>query len=162
VQQWWARGCDLLHHSDAAPALSAGLRAKLAVVMPQLETSLLTHEYDKHAQCFGFDATRFFTTALAMRSAVGDTPFARYLATQAGRTVAHGDIVAAFERSFGTTDAAAIQLQCGKDGAGREVLTQLWINVRANALNAFPAARSLTHTPIDQDTCPATFLVPAW
>lgn len=162
VQQWWGRGCDLLHHSAAAPALPAALEAKLAVVMPQLETSLLTHEYDKHAQCFGFDAARFFSTALAMRAAVGDSPFGRYLSAQAGRTVAHHDVVAAFERSFGTADAKALQLQCGHDAAGHDVLTQLWINVRANALTAFPAARSFTHTPIDQDTCPATFLIPAW
>lgn len=162
VQRWWSRGCDLLHHSDAAPALSADLQAQLAAVMPQLETNLLTHEYDKHVQCFAFDATRFFTTELALRKAVGDAPFGRYLVAHTGQTVQHDDVVAAFERSFSTTDAGAIQLQCVRDESGREVLTQLWINVRANALDAFPAARSLTHTPIDQDSCPATFFVPAW
>lgn len=162
VQQWWAKGCDLLHHSDQAPRLSAGLTAELAAAMPQLETSLLTHEYDKHAQCFQFDAERFFTTALAMRTAVAGAPFGRYLTAQAGRTVEHADVVAAFQRSFGTTDAGSIALECAKDASGRDVLTQLWITVRANALGAFPAPTSLTHIPIDQNSCPASFFIPSW
>jgi ribonuclease I len=162
VQSWWARGCDLLHHSDAAPPLAPGLAAQLATVMPQLRTSLLTHEYDKHAQCFGFDPAQYFMKALAMRQAVADAPFGRFLTSQAGRMVAHGDVVAAFERSFATTDPGTIALECAHDDAGHDVLTQLWITVRADRLAAFPAAGSLTHIPINQDSCPATFFVPSW
>jgi ribonuclease I len=162
VQRWWSRGCDLLHHSNEEPRLSATLRAQLAAVVPQLRHSLLAHEYDKHVQCFGFDPARFFTTELALRSALADAPFGRYLAAQRGKPVAHADVVRAFERSSGTGDARALQLQCARDRAGREVLTQLWLTIRAGSLAAFPAATSLTHTPIDADTCPATFIVPAW
>jgi ribonuclease I len=161
-QSWWARGCDFYHHSDEAPALSADLEAKLATVMPHFKKSLLTHEYDKHVQCFGFDPTLFFTTELAMRQAVADSPFGKYLVAQTGATVAHADVIAAFEHDFGTTDARSLNLQCERDGAGREVLTQFWITIRTSALGAFPAAASLTDTPIDQDTCPATFLIPSW
>jgi ribonuclease I len=162
VQQWWSRGCDLLHHSDAAPPLSSALAAKLAAAMPQLETSLLTHEYDKHAQCFGFAPAQFFTTALAMRAAVADTPFGKFLALHAGHTVAHQDVVSAFKKTFATNDAGSIQLQCARDDNGRTLLTQLWITVHAKTLDAFPAARSLTHVPIDQDSCPASFFVAEW
>jgi ribonuclease I (enterobacter ribonuclease) len=162
LKQWWSRGCGMLHQSDSAPRLSPGLQAKLAAVMPQLQTSMLTHEYDKHVQCFGFTPAQFFATELAMRKAVADTPFGQYLAVNAGNTVAHHDIVASFEKSFGTNDPGLIQLQCVRDEGGRKVLTELWINVRANALNAFPAARSFRHLPIDEDTCPATVLIPAW
>jgi ribonuclease I len=162
VQQWWSRGCDFYHRSDEPPALSDDLRAKLAVVMPHFRTSLLAHEYDKHVQCFGFDPTLFFTTELAMRQAVDDAAFGRYLVAHAGSTLAHADVVAAFEASFGTTDARSVQLQCSSDAAGGKELTQIYITIRASALAAFPSAASLTDTPIDQDTCPATFLVPAW
>jgi len=161
-QSWWAHGCDFYHHSDAAPPLSAALEAKLATVMPHFKTSLLTHEYDKHVQCFGFDPTLFFTTELAMRQAVADSPFGKYLVTQTGATVAHADVVAAFEHDFATTDARALNLQCEHDTAGREVLTQVWMTIRTSELGAFPAAVSLTDTPIDQDTCPPTFLIPSW
>jgi len=162
VQRWWSRGCDLLHHSGEEPILSPDLRAKLAAVMPQLPDNLLTHEYDKHVQCFGFDPARFFATALAMRSAVADAPFGRYLAAHRGAIVAHADVVAAFERRFGTADARAVALQCARAGPGTKALTQIWMTIRASKIGAFPAAASLTHTPIDQDTCPATFLIPAW
>ncbi|HVA33913.1 MAG TPA: hypothetical protein VNG31_07170, partial [Candidatus Baltobacteraceae bacterium] len=162
VQQWWSRGCDLYHHSDAAPPLSADLQAKLAAVMPHFRNNLLTHEYDKHVQCFGFDPTQFFTTELAMRLAVADAPFGRYLAAQAGHSVEHENVVAAFEKSFDTTDARSVQLQCVRDGTGRAVLTQFWITILADRLALFPAAASLSDIPIDQDTCPATFFIPSW
>jgi ribonuclease I (enterobacter ribonuclease) len=160
--QWLGQGCEVLRHSDAPPSLSADLQAKLAAVMPQFETSLLTHEWDKHAICFGFDPAQFFTAALAMRQAVADAPFGRYLVAHAGQTVAHDDVVAAWEKSFGTTDARSIALECFHDSSGRQILTQLWITARANALAAFPAATSLTHIETNQDSCPATFFVPSW
>lgn len=53
--QWWSRGCDYFHHSDRAPRLSQAILEQLRAVMPHLKYSLLTHEYDKHVQCFGFD-----------------------------------------------------------------------------------------------------------
>ncbi|HTW85246.1 MAG TPA: hypothetical protein VMD91_14345 [Candidatus Sulfotelmatobacter sp.] len=162
VRAWWSQGCDLLHRSNAVPPLSPALRARLADAMPRLRTDLLRHEYDKHVQCFGFDPTRFFTTELAMRRVVADSSFGTYLVGRAGRTVTHDSLVAAFERGFRTADARAIQLQCRRDPHGRTVLTQLWLTIRANRLAAFPSATSLTHTPIDQDTCPATFLVAGW
>jgi ribonuclease I (enterobacter ribonuclease) len=162
VQQWFARGCDLLRHSEEAPPISGDLKAQLATVMPQLSSSLLTHEYDKHVQCFEFDATQFFMTELQMRAAVADSPFGQYLIAHAGATVALDDVHAVFEKSFGTPDGRALQVQCGQDSSGRSILTQLWITLHANAVAAFPAGRTLTHTPIDRDGCPAAFFIPAW
>jgi ribonuclease I len=161
-QQWWSRGCDFYYHSAEAPELSADLESKLAAVMPHFRTSLLTHEYDKHVQCFGFDPTLFFTTELAMRQSIVDASFGHYLVGQAGQTVAHVAVVTAFETSFNTTDARSLQLQCGRDTSGRQILRQFSITIRADGLSQFPEATSLTDTPIDQDTCPATFLIPAW
>ncbi|HEX3469174.1 MAG TPA: hypothetical protein VHT05_13930 [Candidatus Elarobacter sp.] len=161
VQTWWARGCDLYGGSGAV-LFSGDVAAELDAVVPHYRESLILHEYGKHVLCFGFDPVQFFTTALAMRRAVADASFGRYLTSRAGRTAEHAAVVRAFERSFGTNDAGAIQLECGRDSAGHEMLTQLWINVKSDALAAFPAAASLTHTAIDQDTCPAAFLLPSW
>jgi ribonuclease I len=162
VQQWFARGCDLLHHSDAPPALSGDLQAKLATAMPQLSSSLLTHEYDKHVQCFGFDPDQFFTTELLMRQAVAESAFGRYLVAHVGTTIARNDVHAAFEEAFATSDGRALQLECAPDGTGRQILTQFWITLHANAIGSFPAASALTHTPIDQDGCPDAFFIPSW
>ena len=161
-QQWWQRGCDYFQHSDLAPPLDAGLQQRLAQVMPHFNHDLLTHEYDKHVQCFGFDPTQFFSTELALRQAVVESTFGRYLLAQTGTDVAHGDIVAAFGTALATPATASLQLQCGHDAAGQPVLTQLWLTIAASRLADFPRAASLIDAPIAQDNCPATFRLPSW
>ncbi len=161
--QWWQRGCDFFHHSDAAPALSHETLAQLQEVMPQLQHDLLTHEYDKHVQCFGFDAQDFFDTALAMRVRVVDSAFGRYLLQRArGETVERSAVVDAFVQAFGTDQRNALQLRCETQPGGRAVLSQLWITLHADKLAAFPRKASLMNAPIAQDNCPASFLVPTW
>ncbi len=160
--QWWDRGCDLLHASDAEPALPASLRRTLGQVMPQIKSDLLHHEYDKHVQCFGFDPPDFFRTALALRAAVLSSRFAREIERRAGAVVTHPEVLAAFAASFHNDAPRALQLQCGTDAAGRTVLTQLWITIRRERLSRFPEPVSLTQPPEIQDNCPARFLVPAW
>lgn len=164
IGTWFGKGCDLLHHGDAAPAISADLRAQLDAVMPHYKDDLLTHEYVKHVQCFDYDATAFFQEELAMRRIVEGSAFGGFLLAHAGRTVAHDDVVAAFKASFATTAAKALQLECSKDPAGRVVLTQFWMTISAPRLSSFPAATSFVDTPADaySDTCPATFLMPTW
>jgi len=161
-RQWWSRGCDYYHHSSEPPALDPALQARIEAVMPHFAHSLLTHEYDKHVQCFGMDPAQFFQDELAMREAVVSSPFGAYLAQQAGHTVQHADVVAHFEHAFSTPHATALQLQCGKNAAGDVVLTQFWITIPSGELSAFPQPPSLMDTPTDQDTCPASFLVPNW
>ncbi len=161
-RQWWQRGCDFFQHSDAAPALDAGLQQRLDDVMPHFSKSLLTHEYDKHVQCFGFDPTQFFSTELAMRQAVVDSAFGDYLMQRAGRSVAHTEIVDVFRAAFATPAAASLQLQCGHDAAGQAFLTQIWLTILSSRVADFPRADSLIDAPIAQDNCPSTFRIPSW
>jgi len=160
--QWWEKGCDYYHHASDAPPIDPSLMARLEAVMPHFEHSLLVHEYDKHVQCFGFDATQFFTNELAMRDAVANGPFGAYLVEHAGRDVTHSGVVAAFTAAFATDHPTALQLQCRKDDAGQEVLTQFWITIHTALIDAFPRPDSLMDTPTDQDTCPAAFRIPTW
>lgn len=161
--QWWRRGCDFYHHSDSAPRLPPATLTRLNAVMPHLKDSLLTHEYDKHVQCFGFDAQTFFQTELSMRSAVADGAFGRYLTVTArGHDVRRADVIRAFTRDFGTDQSAALQLRCGRNPQGRVVLTQLWITLYKDALARFPRDDSFMNAPIAQDNCPARFQIPDW
>ncbi|HEX8806608.1 MAG TPA: hypothetical protein VF741_06645 [Candidatus Aquilonibacter sp.] len=160
--QWWSKGCDYYHHSDAAPSLDPVLQTQLLAVMPHFAHSLLTHEYDKHVQCFGFDGTQFFETALAMREAVASSAFGAYLVGQEGHEVRHEDVVARFATAFATNHPTALQLQCGKNASGQVVLTQFWITIHTDEINAFPQPQSFMDTPTNQDTCPETFLIPGW
>lgn len=160
--QWWRRGCDYYHRSHDWPRLSRGLRARLRRVMPHLRGSLLRHEYDKHVQCFGFNTQGFFDTELAMRRQVVGSAFGRYLIGNAGHMVQHADVTAAFMRAFHTDRGRALQLQCGRNRRGQEVLTQLWITIPKDALASFPGEGSLSDAVEPQDNCPARFLVPNW
>lgn len=159
--QWWSRGCDYYHHSDAAPQLDAATRQRLRQVMPQLPSSLLTHEYDKHVQCFGFDATRFFQAALDLRKRVVASPFGRWLRDHAGRDVTRHDLLAAFDRDFHTDKTWALQLRCSGP-SGRRYLSQLWFTIPRQHLAEFPRGNSLMNAPIAQHNCPARFRLPAW
>lgn len=161
--QWWRRGCDYYHHSDRAPRLSPAMLAHLDRVMPRLQHALLRHEYDKHVQCFGFNAQRFFATELRMRHRVVDSAFGRYLTvTVRGREVRHSDVIGAFMRSFGTDQPLALQLRCGHNRRGQMVLTQLWITLHTDALSRFPRDGALMNAPIGQDDCPGRFRIPDW
>lgn len=161
--QWWQRGCDYYHHSDLAPQLSPAMLQRLQRVMPHLRDSLLRHEYDKHVQCFGFDAQTFFDTELRMRRQVLDSAFGRYLTVTArGHAVRHAEVADEFMRAFGTNQSAALQLRCGRNDRRQVVLTQLWITLHTDALARFPRDGALMNAPIAQDDCPARFQVPGW
>jgi ribonuclease I len=160
--QWWSKGCDLYRHSSEAPPLDATLDSQLVAVMPHFQHSLLTHEYDKHVQCFGFDPTQFFATALAMRAAIESSAFGAYLQQQAGHDVSHADVVEKFKAAFSTEHGTALQLECGRNAAGQVVLTQFWFQIPASELEAFPKPASFMDTPSNEDTCPASFRIPSW
>lgn len=161
--QWWRHGCDYFRHSDRAPRLSAATLRRLRVLMPHLKHALLRHEYDKHVQCFGFDAESFFDTELRMRRRIVDSAFGRYLlSTARGTEVRHKDVIDAFARAFGTDRRSALQLRCGRARGGHVVLTQLWITLHADSLARFPRSTALMNAPIAQDNCPRIFRIPDW
>ena len=161
--QWWRHGCDYYHASRRPPQLPPALLVRLAQVMPHLRHSLLTHEYDKHVQCFGFDPQTFFTTELRLRRQVVDSPFGRYLTGPAqGHDVRRAELMDRFARAFDTHQRTALQLRCGRDRVGRIVLTQLWITLHTDTLERFPRDGALMNAPIAQSNCPARFHVPRW
>ena len=161
--QWWSRGCDYYRHSDSPPRLPAATLTQLNAVMPHLRVSLLTHEYDKHVQCFGFDPQTFFVTELNMRSEVAASAFGRYLTVTAlGHQVRRAAVIRAFTRDFGTDQSSSLQLRCGRNRRGQVVLTQLWITLYKGALARFPRDDSFMNAPTPQHNCPARFSVPDW
>ena len=160
--QWWMHGCDFFQHSDADPVLPVAVRRDLDAVLPHGKGSLLHHEYDKHVQCFGFDATTYFQTELAMREKIVNSAFGHDLMQRAGTTVDHTVLFKSFADTFRTTAPRALQLQCHADAQGRILLTQFWITIRHDAIDRFPAPTSLTDAPVVQDNCPASFLIPGW
>ncbi|MGH8200358.1 MAG: ribonuclease T2 family protein [Steroidobacteraceae bacterium] len=161
--QWWRRGCDYYRHSDSSPQLPPATLRRLNALLPRLKDSLLRHEYDKHVQCFGFDAQTYFQTELRMHREVTQSAFGRYLTmTARGREVRRADMIQEFMRAFGTDQSSALQLRCGRDPQRRVVLTQLWITLHSDAVARFPRGGALMNAPIPQDNCPARFQLPDW
>lgn len=162
VQTWWARGCDLYGVARGAPPISAALGAAVRAVMPHFTYDLLAHEYDKHVRCFGFDPARFFRTELAMRDRVASSAFAAWLVARQGRRVTRTSVSDAFDAAFATRSRTSLQLRCERDVAGRPILTQLWITVRASALGRFPQGDALANAVQNQTSCPNAFVIPGW
>jgi ribonuclease I len=160
--EWWSKGCDYYRHSDAPPPLDASLHDRLEGIMPHFHYDLLTHEYDKHVQCFGFDATRFFAKELAMRQAVVSSSFGKYLMQNAGRKVDHADVVKQFQAAFKTNRETALQLRCEKTASGELVFAQFWMTIASKEIGAFPKASSFMETTPNQDSCPSRLLIPDW
>jgi len=161
--EYWRKGCDEFNHSDAAPVLDPKLTDELSVDMPHNESPLLTHEYDKHVQCFGFDANTYFATEIELHNRILNSPFGKYLIAQAGHQVAHADVDGAFYAAFGEKPSASpsLQLQCKNTGS-RTILTEVWFTLHTEQVDAFQATASLMDTDPNQDTCPNSFFVPNW
>ncbi len=164
MKEWFGRGCEVFGPSEGAPVLDPAVSAQLDAFMPHIAHSLLTHEYDKHVKCFGFDPNQFFSTELAMRATVVAGPFGQYLMDHVGQTVSHADVTAAFEKTFSTDLANSLQLQCDHNAQGGAFLSQFWFTLRADKLADFPQADDFMATPTAQyeDNCPTTFFVPNW
>jgi ribonuclease I len=160
--QWWQKGCDYFDHSDATPALGESTIRQLDEVMPHVNGNLLTHEYDKHVQCFGFGAEEFFRTELTMRQIVADSSLGTYLSQHVGQNIRQDDLVAIFKQAFNTDKNGALQLRCENDRQGHRVLSQLWMTIRADRLDVFPNPDSWMDAPESQDNCPSSFALIGW
>ncbi len=68
---------------------------------------------------------QFVATELAMRQAVVESAFGRYLVAHLGRSLTHAKTVDRFRSAFATTAAASLQVQCKHDADGQPILTQL-------------------------------------
>lgn len=160
---FWRHGCDLLHHSSRSPDLSKAILDKLHNIMPQPDAGLIKHEYNKHAQCYGFNANAYFAAALTLHKRFVASDFARTLRMKTGSEVSRESLIHQFMQDFHTPYRRALSLQCHTDSEShRVVLTQMYITFRAGRLNDFPNPTAFMESPLDQNTCPTTFLVPSW
>ncbi|MBV1824030.1 ribonuclease T2 family protein [Komagataeibacter oboediens] len=162
VTQWWIKGCDIYQHDDTPPQLSPALSKRLSGTVAHTRSSLVTHEYTKHVQCFGMNAERFFTVASTLRDRFAAGPVGRELDHDAGRDISKADVIGSFERTYGTLPERGLQFRCNTDAQGQPILAQLWFTLDPRGLGRFPAASGFLPSPDVQDNCPARFRVPTW
>ena len=158
---WYAPGHTVPQNSCRNPALDLPhlLRARLQRAMPAAQACLDRHEYFKHAQCFGFRPAPFFTRALDMLDAVNASTFTAWVRAHAGRMVSRAALLEAFRAGFRLDSPRPLELRCGRaPGDPRaNVLVQVWMTVRADRLDRFPAPHSFG--PGRRGNCPARIRV---
>lgn len=162
VTIWWGKGCDIYNHDDTPPRLSPALAKRLSMTVAHTRSSLVTHEYTKHVQCFGMNAERFFTVASTLRDRFAAGPVGRDLEHDAGQEISKADVLASFEKAYGPLPQRGLQFRCNTDAQGQTVLAQLWFTLDPRGLGRFPAASGFLPSPDVQDNCPARFHVPTW
>lgn len=113
------RSSDENHAWDALPEppLTTGTRAGLDRVMPGTASKLQRHEWIKHGTCFGTGPEGYFRTALALMEQLNSSRLQALMAANIGKSVDTAAMRAAFEDSFGPGSAAALDIECGKDGS---------------------------------------------
>jgi ribonuclease I len=160
-ESWRLKSCFYFSHSVDDPQLSDEVQARLAKAVPKLlDDDLISSEFVKHAQCFGFAGNDYFAKALQLRQSVLDSPFGSYLKNKQGSMVDPTAVRQAFTQAFGAASGAALSLRCLRDAQQRNVLTSLEIQISAQRLNAFPAEASLWHQ--DGADAPDTCYGPIW
>lgn len=166
---WWHYGCYFFHLQHTIPAarscqnpaldLQPEVRTRLAQAMPAARSCLDRHEYYKHAACYGFKQNSFFRRALNLLRGVNANPFTEFMRGHRGRVVNRAALQQAFRKGFGLSSSKALELRCAaRPGiAGKDVLVQAWITLRADRIEQFPAPRSFM--PGRRGNCAAQILI---
>lgn len=155
-QRWWTEGCfaeqprarGSFCRAHPPFALPEPLAGELDEAMPGRASCLDRYQYAKHAACLNLPAEGYFDVAVDLVAAVNASAFADFVVINQGGTVARNALIESFEAAFGA-DGRALQLVCG--GRGNRLLTEVRIGIDADALAAFPAARSLV--PLRRGRC---------
>jgi len=129
--------CDLdyeeMQAMDARPwsrlpdvRLSPDLRAELDMVMPGAASYLDRHEWASHGTCYGKPQEGYFADALALMSALNDSPVAALFAGNVGRELDIDEIRAAFDAAFGPGAGERVAMVCPRTG-NRRLIGELQI-----------------------------------
>ena len=139
------------------PPLSAATRVDLTTVMPGVSSCLDHHEWSKHGSCSGMKGDDYFALAAALVQQVAGSAFGRYLTANAGKTVDASEVVAAFERSFGSGSGTKLALNC-TDVHGSQALLEARLHLE-NPPRAASELSSMLLDAGDHGNCPSSFLL---
>ncbi len=124
-------------HRLPEPKLSAKTKEALARVMPGVYGNLHRHEWVKHGSCYGTDAERYFSDAIALTKAVRNSEVARFFQQNQGKRVTIETVRDLFDRAFGNGSGSRVELRCN-----RGLITEIWLHLGAGGSNLSKALQS--------------------
>ncbi|WP_206453311.1 ribonuclease T2 family protein [Aurantimonas marina] len=110
------------------PQLSGATRRALDAVMPGTKADLDRHQWIKHGSCYGADAEKYFTDAVALIGKLNASPVGRLFATNVGTYLDAPAIRAIFDAAFGKGAGRRVLIACARDG-DRRIVMELRINL---------------------------------
>ncbi len=134
------RGCSGNLADDARVDISPPVLAKLAVVMPGVQSNLQGHEWPKHGSCYeddktgddrGADPDEYFSEAIALMDQLNASPVAALFAGNIGARLTRDQIEAAFDEAFGDGAPERLLIRCNGN-ATNAVISELWIGLKGD------------------------------
>ena len=107
----------------------AGVRERLATMMPGLDTHLDRHEWAKHGTCSGLTADAYFGLAEALDDQVNQLGLGKLLGDRAAATestVTAGEVCASVRAKLGEPGASALQIEAKQGDHGPRYLVGIW------------------------------------
>lgn len=141
------------------PQISAGTRARLARVMPGVQSELERHEWIKHGTCTGLSPDAYFNRAAQLAEQVNASPVRALVVGSVGRTLSVDQLRDAFDHAFGTGAGSRVMLSCnrGPRPEVQEIVVSLAGNVTGDA-NLADLIQAASPSPAG---CPGGAVVPA-
>jgi ribonuclease T2 len=143
-----------------APEMTPQTRARLAAVMPGVQSSLDRHEWIAHGTCYGASAEAYFARSASLAEQANATGLPAFFARNAGKTVTAQAIRAAVDEALGPGAGERVLVACEGKGPGRligEIRLSLAGDVQGEA-----ALRDLVAAAApSQPGCPSGLVMPA-
>lgn len=151
---WWQKGCALYKEAATLPSLSPQLQKDLARLMPN---TLLIHEYQKHMQCFGMNATEIFHIEESFQARILNSAWGKFLIAHQNQEVSKEILLQEYEKNYGKLPERGLQFRCMKTHDGHSFLTQFWFTLKPDHLIDFPHSSAFLPSLYPQDNCPDHF-----
>ncbi len=127
------RSCGGNLPDDASVDISPDVLAKLAAVMPGVQSGLQLHEWPKHGSCYEADKTgsdagttpdEYFSEAVVLMNQLNASPLRPLFADHIGETLTRDAIETAFNEAFGAGARDRLTIKCSGGN-----ISELWINL---------------------------------
>jgi len=150
---------DSASHWDQLPEpqITTATRARLAAVMPGVQSLLERHEWIKHGTCFGGTPDAYFNRAADLVEQVNASAVGQLMSANLGKSVSVPQILKAFDTAFGAGASGAVQVSC-QGGHGGSELVEIDVYLAGDVAGPSPLGK-LLHAAPGTSTCQAGVLV---